>query len=128
MRARRHRGRDADAPLRAALTVRPSTRARGAARAGAHCAEKRKAEAERIRLKYPDRIPVICERAEKTDIPDIDKKKCARHATSSARSVRRRSDGTARAFASKRVADEPRASRAACVRARVRAGTWCPRT
>ncbi|KAG8466324.1 hypothetical protein KFE25_002080 [Diacronema lutheri] len=40
-----------------------------------HAFEKRKAEAERIRLKYPDRIPVICERAEKTDIPDIDKKK-----------------------------------------------------
>jgi hypothetical protein len=39
-------------------------------------AEKRRAEAERIRSKYPDRIPVICERAEKTDIPDIDKKKC----------------------------------------------------
>ncbi|KAJ1618569.1 autophagy protein Atg8 ubiquitin like-domain-containing protein [Pavlovales sp. CCMP2436] len=38
-------------------------------------AEKRRAEAERIRSKYPDRIPVICERAEKTDIPDIDKKK-----------------------------------------------------
>ena len=29
----------------------------------------------RIRAKYPDRIPVICEKAEKTDIPDIDKKK-----------------------------------------------------
>lgn len=37
--------------------------------------EKRKAEADRIRLKYPDRIPVISEKAEKTDIPDIDKKK-----------------------------------------------------
>jgi len=40
-----------------------------------HTAEKRKAEADRIRLKYPDRIPVIAEKAEKTDIPDIDKKK-----------------------------------------------------
>ena len=64
--------------------------------------EKRKAEAERIRQKYPDRIPVsmisryrpyvdpnavvsdyacsnnawvICEKADKTDIPTIDKKK-----------------------------------------------------
>jgi GABA(A) receptor-associated protein len=40
-----------------------------------HPFEKRKAEADRIRLKYPDRIPVICEKAEKSDIPDIDKKK-----------------------------------------------------
>lgn len=37
--------------------------------------EKRKAEADRIRLKYPDRIPVISEKSEKSDIPDIDKKK-----------------------------------------------------
>lgn len=37
--------------------------------------EKRKQEASRIRAKYPDRIPVICERAEKATIPDIDKKK-----------------------------------------------------
>jgi GABA(A) receptor-associated protein len=37
--------------------------------------DKRKAEAERILAKYPDRIPVICEKAEKSDIPDIDKKK-----------------------------------------------------
>ncbi|BGP43977.1 ubiquitin-like protein atg8 [Rhodotorula kratochvilovae] len=40
-----------------------------------HVFEKRKAEAERIRSKYPDRIPVICEKADKTDIPAIDKKK-----------------------------------------------------
>lgn len=43
-----------------------------------HCVcplEKRKAEAERIRQKYPDRIPVICEKVEKSDIPTIDKKK-----------------------------------------------------
>jgi GABA(A) receptor-associated protein len=40
-----------------------------------HTFEKRKEEANRIRLKYVDRIPVISERAEKTDIPDIDKKK-----------------------------------------------------
>ncbi|KAJ2097875.1 ubiquitin-like protein atg8 [Coemansia sp. RSA 922] len=37
--------------------------------------EKRKAEAERIRQKYPDRIPVICEKVEKSDIQTIDKKK-----------------------------------------------------
>ena len=53
--------------------------------------EKRKAEAERIRQKYPDRIPVrvlqsivilsltrlqvICEKLEKSDIATIDKKK-----------------------------------------------------
>ncbi|KVH97104.1 Autophagy protein Atg8 ubiquitin-like protein [Cynara cardunculus var. scolymus] len=35
----------------------------------------RHAEASRIREKYPDRIPVIVERAEKSDIPNIDKKK-----------------------------------------------------
>mmetsp|Transcript_21033 Transcript_21033/g.74228 ORF Transcript_21033/g.74228 Transcript_21033/m.74228 type:complete len:125 (-) Transcript_21033:392-766(-) len=40
-----------------------------------HSFEKRKAEADRIRKKFPDRIPVICEKAERTDIPDIDKKK-----------------------------------------------------
>mmetsp|Transcript_11428 Transcript_11428/g.20149 ORF Transcript_11428/g.20149 Transcript_11428/m.20149 type:complete len:139 (+) Transcript_11428:115-531(+) len=40
-----------------------------------HPLEKRKQEAARIKEKYPDRIPVIVERAEKSDIPDIDKKK-----------------------------------------------------
>jgi GABA(A) receptor-associated protein len=43
-----------------------------------HCIyiiEKRKSEAERIRAKYPDRVPVICEKADRSDIPDIDKKK-----------------------------------------------------
>ncbi|CAO3697742.1 unnamed protein product [Rhizopus microsporus] len=40
-----------------------------------HTFEKRKAEADRIRQKYPDRIPVICEKVEKSDIPTIDKKK-----------------------------------------------------
>ncbi len=29
----------------------------------------------RIRSKYPDRIPVICEKASRSSIPDIDKKK-----------------------------------------------------
>jgi len=40
-----------------------------------HPFEKRCGEAGRIRVKYPDRIPVIAEKADKTDIPDIDKKK-----------------------------------------------------
>jgi len=40
-----------------------------------HPFDKRKAEAARIRVKYPDRIPVISEKSEKSDIPDIDKKK-----------------------------------------------------
>eukprot|EP00995_Heteronema_vittatum_P008158 NODE_3330_length_680_cov_257.196513_g2366_i0.p1 GENE.NODE_3330_length_680_cov_257.196513_g2366_i0~~NODE_3330_length_680_cov_257.196513_g2366_i0.p1 ORF type:complete len:143 (-),score=64.54 NODE_3330_length_680_cov_257.196513_g2366_i0:252-629(-) len=37
--------------------------------------EKRKLESLRIRQKYPDRIPVICEKADGSDVPDIDKKK-----------------------------------------------------
>jgi GABA(A) receptor-associated protein len=37
--------------------------------------EKRSAEARRILAKYPDRIPVICEKAQRSDLPDIDKKK-----------------------------------------------------
>jgi GABA(A) receptor-associated protein len=37
--------------------------------------EKRKEEADRIRLKYPDRIPVIAERVENSNIQDIDKHK-----------------------------------------------------
>ena len=40
-----------------------------------HSLEKRKSEAARIRDKYPDRIPVIVERADKSDMPEIDKKK-----------------------------------------------------
>ncbi|KAL5551132.1 hypothetical protein UlMin_001308 [Ulmus minor] len=40
-----------------------------------HDLENRRAEATRIRAKYPDRIPVIVEKAEKSDIPSIDKKK-----------------------------------------------------
>lgn len=40
-----------------------------------HDLEKRKSEAARIREKYPDRIPVIVEKADKSDIVDIDKKK-----------------------------------------------------
>lgn len=41
----------------------------------AHPFEKRKAEAGRIRIKYPDRIPVIAERTSGSQIADIDKKK-----------------------------------------------------
>merc|ERR1712146_108666 len=37
--------------------------------------EKRSAEARRILAKYPDRIPVICEKAARSDLPDIEKKK-----------------------------------------------------
>lgn len=40
-----------------------------------HDETKRKSEAARIRAKYPDRIPVICEKDDRSDIPDIDKKK-----------------------------------------------------
>ncbi|KAI4374784.1 hypothetical protein MLD38_012736 [Melastoma candidum] len=40
-----------------------------------HPLERRQAEAARIREKYPDRIPVIVEKADRSDIPDIDKKK-----------------------------------------------------
>ena len=39
------------------------------------CADKRKAESARIRTKYPDRIPVIAEKAAASSIADIDKKK-----------------------------------------------------
>lgn len=37
--------------------------------------EKRCAESSRILAKYPDRIPVICEKAARSDLPEIDKKK-----------------------------------------------------
>lgn len=37
--------------------------------------ENRKAEAERIRQKYPDHFPVIAEKGVRSDIPDLDKKK-----------------------------------------------------
>ncbi|XP_006292414.2 autophagy-related protein 8g [Capsella rubella] len=40
-----------------------------------HDFEKRKAEALRIRDKYPHRVPVIVEKGEKSDIPNMDKKK-----------------------------------------------------
>jgi len=37
--------------------------------------ERRAEVAARIRSKYPDRIPVIVEKAPKSDAPDLDKKK-----------------------------------------------------
>ena len=40
-----------------------------------HPLERRQGEASRIREKYPDRIPVIVEKADRSDIPEIDKKK-----------------------------------------------------
>jgi GABA(A) receptor-associated protein len=40
-----------------------------------HPLAKRKEVADRIRAKYSDRIPVIVEKAPKSDVPDIDKKK-----------------------------------------------------
>ena len=40
-----------------------------------HPLERRQIESSRIREKYPDRIPVIVERAERSDVPNIDKKK-----------------------------------------------------
>lgn len=40
-----------------------------------HTLEKRKAESERIRAKYPDRLPVIAENSTDSGIPEIDKKK-----------------------------------------------------
>lgn len=40
-----------------------------------HTFEQRRTESERVRAKYPDRIPVICEKIEKSKVEDIDKKK-----------------------------------------------------
>lgn len=37
--------------------------------------EQRKAESEKIRSKYPERIPVIVEKAPNSQVPDIDKRK-----------------------------------------------------
>ena len=37
--------------------------------------EKRKQEADKIRERYSDRIPVICEKSETSKLPDIDKTK-----------------------------------------------------
>ncbi|CAN3372507.1 hypothetical protein DIURU_004995 [Diutina rugosa] len=40
-----------------------------------HPFEKRKAEAARITQRFKDRVPVICEKVENSDIPEIDKRK-----------------------------------------------------
>jgi len=40
-----------------------------------HPFEKRRAEGEKIRRKYPDRVPVIVEKSPKARIGDLDKKK-----------------------------------------------------
>merc|ERR1712205_111466 len=40
-----------------------------------HTFEKRVEEADKIRKKHADRIPVICEKAEGSDIAEIDRKK-----------------------------------------------------
>ncbi|ODV81416.1 gamma-aminobutyric acid receptor associated protein [Suhomyces tanzawaensis NRRL Y-17324] len=40
-----------------------------------HPFEKRKAEATRISERFSDRVPVICEKVENSDIPEIDKRK-----------------------------------------------------
>merc|ERR1712048_31112 len=40
-----------------------------------HPFEKRRAEGEKIRKKYPDRVPVIVEKSPKARIGDLDKKK-----------------------------------------------------
>jgi GABA(A) receptor-associated protein len=40
-----------------------------------HSFDHRLSESIRIREKYPDRIPIICEKINRTDIPEIDKEK-----------------------------------------------------
>ncbi|KAL6562254.1 Autophagy-related protein 8C-like [Orobanche gracilis] len=40
-----------------------------------HPLERRQAESASIREKYPERVPVIVEKAIKSEVPDIDKKK-----------------------------------------------------
>lgn len=40
-----------------------------------HKFDTRVAESSRVRSKFPDRIPVICEKDARSDVPDIDKKK-----------------------------------------------------
>ncbi len=37
--------------------------------------EKRKNECERIVSRYPDRIPVVCEKSSTSKLPDLDKEK-----------------------------------------------------
>lgn len=40
-----------------------------------HNLDQRKQESERIRAKYPERVPVICEKTDRSNVPEIDKKK-----------------------------------------------------
>eukprot|EP00607_Mallomonas_marina_P001047 CAMPEP_0182427252 /NCGR_PEP_ID=MMETSP1167-20130531/16371_1 /TAXON_ID=2988 /ORGANISM="Mallomonas Sp, Strain CCMP3275" /LENGTH=115 /DNA_ID=CAMNT_0024609365 /DNA_START=94 /DNA_END=441 /DNA_ORIENTATION=+ len=40
-----------------------------------HNLDQRKQESERIRNKYPERVPVICEKSDRSNVPEIDKKK-----------------------------------------------------
>ncbi|AYV77174.1 MAG: autophagy protein Atg8 ubiquitin-like protein [Barrevirus sp.] len=40
-----------------------------------HSFEKRKAEADRINEKYPDKVPLILERSDASSLPEIEKKK-----------------------------------------------------
>ena len=37
--------------------------------------ESRANEATRVLLKYPDRVPIICEKTQQKDLPDIDRNK-----------------------------------------------------
>ena len=40
-----------------------------------HSIEYRRAESGRMREKYPDKIPVICEKSSESDIADLDRRK-----------------------------------------------------
>ncbi|KAF4663383.1 Gamma-aminobutyric acid receptor-associated protein-like 2 [Perkinsus chesapeaki] len=40
-----------------------------------HSLEKRRSESKKILQKYPERIPVIAEKHERTELPDIEKQK-----------------------------------------------------
>jgi GABA(A) receptor-associated protein len=40
-----------------------------------HSLEQRMQEAEKVRERHPDRLPVICEKVDGSNIPDIDKNK-----------------------------------------------------
>ena len=39
------------------------------------CTDSRREESQKIRRKYPDRIPVVVEKVSTSSIPDIDKRK-----------------------------------------------------
>jgi GABA(A) receptor-associated protein len=40
-----------------------------------HTLQERRAESDRITAKYPERIPIICERYKRADVPELDKTK-----------------------------------------------------